>query len=173
MDQKKTLTQLVSTELDIIRQLYDGGGEITPEIAALMEITAENLPKKVDAYSYRMDRLDMEVAFLKARSDEILQIVKRFQTMKDRMKDSIKFAMESLQVTELSGDDRRFKLSASAPRVDIFSENDLPGSFVREKVIHEPDKDLIKEALKRGEEVPGARLLEVHSLRTYTAKKGE
>ena len=43
---------------------------------------------------------------------------------------------------------------------EIYSENDLPREFFAEKVTYSPDKAKIKEMLKEGVVIPGARLEE-------------
>lgn len=172
MEQSKTLVQLVGDELEIIEKLYASGGEITPEIEAAMQVAADQLPAKVDAYSYRMDRLDVEVAYIEMKRDEIAQVLKTLKKAKDYLKENIKAAMLTLDKMELSGNDRRFKLSAVRPSVDIHDESLIPSKFIKEKITFEVDRDAIRKALDGGEEIPGARLIQTYSLQSYRAKKG-
>ena len=48
--------------------------------------------------------------------------------------------------------------------VEIFDEDSIPTNFMRKKVTFEPDKTAIKDAIKKGEEIPGAMLVDRQSM---------
>ena len=52
-----TLFQLTERASQIEEALYETGGEITPEIEALMTETAAELPAKVDNYNALIQKL--------------------------------------------------------------------------------------------------------------------
>lgn len=49
-------------------------------------------------------------------------------------------------------------------RVDVFDSDELPDRFTVEKVTQAVDKRAVMDALKAGEDVPGARIVETQSL---------
>ena len=48
--------------------------------------------------------------------------------------------------------------------VEILDEDSIPTNFMRKKVTFEPDKTAIKDAIKKGEEIPGAALVDRQSM---------
>ena len=70
-----TLFQLTERASQIEEALYETGGEITPEIEALMTETAAELPAKVDNYNALIQKLG-------AMSDNCDKEIKRLQALK-------------------------------------------------------------------------------------------
>jgi hypothetical protein len=64
--------------------------------------------------------------------------------------------MESVEMGKLEQPDFTASIRSVPPKVEITDEAALPDSYVR--VVRSPDKTAIKDALKRGEPVPGAVL---------------
>ena len=151
--------------------LIESGGELTPEIEAMLTVKEVNLPEKVDGYEAIMDRLDSLEGMYKERAKMFSTAAKSLGMAQDALKERLKFAMKELGVTELMGNDIRFKLSASKPRLVIEDEKLVPKEYKQETVMIEVKKDLLTEDLKIGS-VPGARLEESVSLRKYVNKKG-
>ena len=48
--------------------------------------------------------------------------------------------------------------------VEIDNEEEVPKEYLKEKITYTPDKTLIKQAIKEGKEVKGARLIERNNL---------
>jgi hypothetical protein len=84
----------------------------------------------------------------------------------------MKFAMNEMGVTELQGNQFKYKLSPSAPSVEIVDENQLPAIYCREKVVLTGDKDAVKKhVLESGEEIPGVRINRGMTLRVSIVKE--
>ncbi len=152
--------------------LIEAAGEVSPDIEQALSAATIMKERKVDAYAAILARLE---SIKKERSDEAelhAKISNAASRTMEYLKDNLKHAMLALDVTELEGDRSRFKLSRSAPKIDIDLER-LPSGYVNKVVTYTPNRELIKEDLKAGKEVVGAMLVEVYALRKSVKKPKE
>lgn len=91
--------------------------------------------------------------------------IKNFQARSDRKaarierrRGAILAALEIVGLTKKELATATLSVSAGRPKVIITDETALPNSLFRKRMIHEPDITAIAEALKAGEDVPGAIL---------------
>jgi len=102
---------------------------------------------------------DMVEAHAKALLDRVKTARKRSEWLKQYLQSH----MAACGITEIAADDGTFKASLAIGRdesVDVFEPGLLPQDYMREiPAKYEPDKALIKKAIKDGYEVPGARLV--------------
>lgn len=166
-----SLVKIVKEVASLETMLIESGGELTPEIEAMLTVKEVNLPEKVDSYEAMLDRLSVIESLYKERAKLFSQAAKSLGNAQDTLKDRIKYAMKELGVTELLGHDIRFKLSSSKPKLVIEDEKAIPKEYKAEVITVEVQKDKLLEDLKIGS-VEGARLEESFSLRTYVNKKG-
>ena len=73
--------------------------------------------------------------------------------------------MDSAGFTEMQIGTKTAKIQKNPPKVVIFDEQDLPAKFVEIVQTQRINKVAIKEALKAGESVDGARIDQGFSLR--------
>lgn len=137
--------------------------ELTPELEAALLINQDQLQVKAGNYA-------KVIANIQSDSDSIEAEIKRLKAMKDTKDRSISRLKEALRDAMLvSGIDKiessLFKLSlrrSEAVEVDVVEA--LPNAFQNVKNVVTADKVAIKEAIKRGENVMGARIIENFSL---------
>jgi seryl-tRNA synthetase len=137
--------------------------ELTPELEAALLINQDQLQAKAGNYA-------KVIANIQSDSDSIDAEIKRLKAMKDTKDRSISRLKEALRDAMLvSGIDKiessLFKLSlrrSEAVEVDVVEA--LPSSFQSVKNVVTADKLAIKEAIKRGENVMGARIVENFNL---------
>ena len=137
--------------------------ELTPELEAMLVINQEQLQAKAGNYA-------KVIANIQSDSDAIDQEIKRLKAMKDskdraitRLKDALREAMLVSTIDKIESP--LFKLSlrrSESVEVDIVEA--LPSQFVNIKNVVTADKVAIKEAIKRGENITGARLIENFNL---------
>ena len=166
-----TLKSIRSDIIALEELLLENNGEVNETLETWLQINEKNLAVKIDAYVYFLDQLEQGAAFFKSKSEEALQAKKQYEAMIERMKNNIKFTMQELNTDELRGNEYRYKLSRSKPKVEV-NEEQIPASYLKEKITYSADKDLIKQDLDKGIEIEGARLIENYSLRSYLIKKG-
>lgn len=170
IEKKSTLPSLVLEASELIQKIIDAEGEITEEVEnALAEVEAK-LSVKADSYAVIMDRFKLESDYYKEKGKELTELAKRLSNASDRMKEAIKFAMLKLKTNEIQGEDIKFKLSLSKPKL-VIDEAKLPGEYKVQVVSYIPDKEKIQTALNLGDDVAGAHFETSHSLRKYAGGK--
>lgn len=154
----KTLPALIKEASDIANLLAETGGEITPEIEAIIDQNGVELSAKVDAYWFVMQELEARASYAKMRSGEWdaagLACAKAYDSMKER----IHHAMKSLDLPEIQGREVLFRRQANPPKVVIDDEKKIPGSYFVSEVKTTLDKKKLGEDLKSGQEVAGAHI---------------
>lgn len=158
----------ISSEL---RNLYDKlengegvdleTGEIEPELVNALAVNQQNLQTKgidigyvIKSFDDEIDLYDREIKRLQERK----QVLKNAQ---ERVKNNLKNAMEEFGIVEIKGGTLKINFRKSES-VEVDNVDLLDDKFKRIKV--EADKTAIKQAIKSGEEVKGARLVENNNL---------
>lgn len=162
----KSLVSIVNEAISIERLLIESGGEITPELSDALAVNAGTLADKVDGYVHILERFEDLETHYKSRAEFFKKIAEHCKKAQDRLKENIKFAMQELEVTDLHGNDMRFKLSPTPGVMVIEDEDMVPVEYKNEVISTVIDKKALKDALKNGE-VPGAKLVPGYSIRSY------
>lgn len=136
-------------------------GEIEPEIINQLSITKEELQQKSIDYAYVIKSLDDNLDAYDKEIKRLQEQKKRIENAKQRMIEIVSNAMLDFGIVEVKGDTLKLNFRTSET-VEVFDELLLDDKYKRVKV--EPDKVAIRKALKNGEEVQGARLLENKNL---------
>ena len=137
--------------------------ELTAELEKALIINQDQLQAKAVNYA-------KVIANYQAESDAIDQEIKRLKSMKDSREKKIEWLKESVKKAMLvSGIEKvespLFKLAlrrSEAVEVDLVEA--LPNAYQNVKNVVTADKVAIKEAIKRGENITGARLVENFNL---------
>jgi len=165
----KALMVLVQESAALETALIESGGEITPEIEALLVVKDLHLPEKIDSYAMVTDRMDAVAQFYKLKADMFLRMAKSAESVIDRCEANIKAAMTAMATDEIKGNDIRYKLQKSPPACEIPDENLIDAGYKITQTITKVDKKRITEDLKLGVPVLGAKLTYGTSLRRYAA----
>ena len=137
--------------------------ELTPELEEALIINQDQLQAKAINYA-------KVIANYQAESDAIDHEIKRLKSMKDSRDKKIEWLKESVKKAMLvSGIEKvespLFKLAVRrSESVEVDLVEALPNVFQNVKNVVTADKVAIKEAIKRGENVTGARLVENFNL---------
>lgn len=149
----------LSGMLDLI-QVDEETGEIEPATLESVQIASE---EKIIATAMYIRRLD---ALNKATKETIQDLQERVRADSKRI-EALKYlmtkAMDSLQYTEVKSPEVTLSFRKSSS-VEITDSDALPEQFLRTKTVVEPDKAAIKNALKAGEKIQGAQLVESRNL---------
>ena len=157
-----SLYQIEKEYMILAQQIIDLDGDVTPELAAQLEISEAQLEHKGRGYGFVIKQAESEI-------DQIDLEIKRLQGLKasrskmvDRMKETLKTAMEMFGVTKIESP--TLKLSFSKSESVEVDESILPSEYFVEKVTKSPDKAKIKYYLKQGDSILGAKLVENQNL---------
>ncbi len=137
--------------------------ELTPELEEALIINQDQLQAKAVNYA-------KVIANYQAESDAIDQEIKRLKAMKESRDKKVEWLKESVKKAMLvSGIEKveslLFKLSVRrSESVEVDVVEALPSAFQNVKNVVTADKVAIKEAIKRGENVFGARIIENFNL---------
>ena len=162
-----SLWQLTQEDLSFISLMEENGGELTDEIAEELAIRRDNFQHKAEAYAKFILKLESE-------SDQAAAEIKRIQALKKakentvaRLKETLLAALMVFTEEDAKGI-RRYetplaKLSTrKSQAVEVLDEQLIPADFWVIK--KEVSKSTISQAIKDGEEVPGAQLKDNISL---------
>jgi hypothetical protein len=169
----KTLKDLVIHSNRITEILAETGGELTPELESEIAHVDLALPQKVDGYVVTLDRMMAEAEYFKLKAEEFLAVSKGIVNARELLMGHLKACMEMMQVSEIQGNDWRFKIQSAAPAVKISNEDLIPKEYTREVVEIKIDKKRIAEDLKLSVPVPGAHLETTTYVRSYVNKASD
>lgn len=148
-----------------LRVIYDeiemADGELTEETAAKLEIAQDQLNDKAEAYCKLIRNVSAEADALKAEADRLTKRRKSLENLQTRLKESLRCAMMVSETPKM--DAGIFKLSLrKSEAVDIMDEAAVPDTFCTFE--RKVSKSAIKDFIKQGGEVKGAKMIENISL---------
>lgn len=146
-----------------VRELLD---QIDPETGELPEgyedARAIVVSKAVAVTAYLLES-DRSIESVKSYIKDLNAKVKAEERRQEWLRRYLQEHMAAAGISEISDERGVFKATLAVGRdesVEVFDEAQLPDDYLREiPAKHEPDKTLIKRAIKDGYEVPGARLV--------------
>lgn len=156
-----SLYEIQQEYLDIEQALFESGGEVTDELAEAMALNESDMHEKADAYAHIINQKEGRIAALDAEIKRLQDRKKVERNSIDRLKDRLAQAVSMFGAFDTTLHKYSNRKSTS---VEVDSVDELPPVFVVEKVSRSADKAEIKKALKAGDNVPGARLVEKESV---------
>ena len=168
----KSLSLIIAEANQIEAMLIDVGGELTAEVEMMLRCNQNELEKKTDSYAFIIDRMNNIAEFYNDKALEFKRIADSAHSVAFKLKENMKFAMESGNLTEIIGEDFKFKIQNSPPSCVIESEKAIDGKYKVTETITKIDKKAILEDLRNGKSVAGASLKQGTNLRKYPNTKG-
>jgi hypothetical protein len=162
-----SLWQLTQEELSFIALMEENGGEVNDEIMEDLAIRRDNFKDKAEAYAKFILKLESEAEQAAAEIKRIQALKKAKENTVLRLKETLLAALMVFTEEDAKGI-RRYetplaKLSTrKSQAVEVLDETLLPSEFWVIK--KEVSKSSISQAIKDGEEVPGAQLKDNISL---------
>lgn len=163
-----TLPELVGQASKIHQMIVEANGELSPELEQALSRVDLAVATKIDSYAYLERWFESQSSFYKSEADRYSKVSKALMNARERLRNGIKYAMQTLGRDEVQGMTTRYKLAGTQPSLEV-NEALLPMEY---KVIqYVPDSAKIRAALKEGVNIPGAALVPGVALRSYAAKK--
>ena len=172
MSDKLTLQEIANITNQLEESLIENDGQITPEIAQMLEVKETKLPEKIDRIGGLMDRMSYLADYYKSKADTFNKMAKSALKINEFLKLNLSNAMKSLDTQELTGRDTKFKLQKSPIKLLIVDEELIENKYKIQTVITEIDKVKLKEDLMKGEYVHGAMLVQDNHIRQYVNTPG-
>jgi ATPase subunit of ABC transporter with duplicated ATPase domains len=137
--------------------------ELTPELDQALMLNQNQLQTKGGGYAKIMANKQANVDGATAEMKRLKAYIEQEQKKIDRLKNAMLQSMLITGIEKLESEFWRFSVRRSeAVEVDIVEA--LPSEFRNIKNVVTADKVAIKEAIKRGENIIGARIVENFSL---------
>jgi hypothetical protein len=154
------ITEDIRLRLDA---LLDSDIELTEEEQACLfgRIKDEAKDKQLAVAAY-IKNIEAEIKSMEKYQDEMQERVVKFSNKASKLKDYLKYSLDSLGLEKVEGIEFDISIKKNPPSVLIEDESVLPAFFIKEEVsvIKKIDKKLIAERLKQGEKVAGCDLVQ-------------
>lgn len=151
------LFEIAQEELDLLNEIEEIEGEITPELEERLKINEANMAKKMEGYCKLILWYDTQILAAKEETERLRKLIKRAERSQEWMKGAMLDVMVGLDKPKVSAGTFTVGTRKSTA-VNIIDEYSIPVRY--EIVSVKIDKAAIKDAIKNGEEVPGAQLVE-------------
>jgi len=149
--------QIEKEYLELANQLIESGGECSPELELQLTINQEQLEQKARGYGFVVKQMESDVSIIDAEIKRLGELKKaRLKTI-ERLETTVANAMQLYQINRLETPTLKISFRKSES-VEIDDESAISFAYLKEKITYTIDKTAIKEAIKKGEVVAGARL---------------
>ena len=129
------------------------GKEAFDALAVDAQVKVENCAKYVKV-------LDAKIAAMKEASSAIQSRIKAAEKSQEFFKTCISRYFDVAGITLIESPEILIKKAKNPVSVEILDESMIPAEFIKTKTVSSISKTDIKNALKAGQDVPGAKLME-------------
>lgn len=148
--------------LELMRQIEASEGEITPEIDQALQLSQEELQGAAIDIGFIIKKLDYDEDVVAQEIERLTNLKHKITKGKELLKNRLSQSMQLFGIERI--DSPTLKLSfRKSVAVEISDEMEIPAAYFNQPP-PKPDKTKIKEAIKAGELVPGAELVERKNL---------
>ena len=157
-----TLYELETYLTELFTQLQEAEDEPTPELQEQVTVYFQDAVAKRDRCGQFLLHLESVETSIDNEIDRLKKRKVSIKNARERFEGYILAVMERIGVKRLDGATYSFLAKKNPPAIEITNVTDLPPIYFRQKPPPppEPDKRAISDALKIGEDVPGARLIQ-------------
>lgn len=162
-----SLYQLTHEYRDLLHTLSDMDIDAqtvldTIESTGLQESIAQRTQSRV----FVMRSMRAHAEMIDAEIKRLSKLKKHYEQRADALESSTLALLQSADIHVVEGDLMVVKIRSNPPSVEVFDPDQVPTEYLRtpEPPPPAPDKTAIKDALKRGIDIPGARLIQTQRL---------
>ena len=155
------LYQIEQNYVDLVEKLIDNEGELTPEIEQSLAEIKTAIEKKGENIAYIVKSMDYDTSVLTSEIDRLRRKKLAIEKSQERLKEYLGNAMQIMELGEIKTPLIKINFRKSEA-VEITDEEKLPSDCVIWK--RSINKIMIKQKIKTGEYVPGAKLVEHSNL---------
>lgn len=147
----------------IIDSVDEETGEIDTELANALTVKEEEFDQKAIGVAIVGRRLNTTVDEIDAEIERLTALKKVYKARAERLENAVATACERFGKTKIDGIGARISFRKSE-RVVIDNETEIPDEFIDVKMTKKPSLTRIKDAIKQGQDVKGARIETVQNL---------
>lgn len=159
----KTTADLLREKENLFLEIANAHGELSDEFELKLLENVNAIAVKADSIQYVVKKLEAEEQFLKDQAKAYSDAAKARANTVKRIRERIKNLMIEFGETSIKGLSTEFYTTAARQGLEV---DGLPDGYTMVVTETVADKDRIREALERGETIPGCRLTNGTALRT-------
>ena len=141
----------------VIDTLDSETGEVDLEAVTALEVKKEEFAAVAINYATVIRMIGARKIEAEAEIERLTAIKNKLGQVVDRMKNELSMACQGLGFDKINGLTAAISFRKSEQTI-IDNAEMLPSEFVKEKITYAPDKTAIKNAIKAGQDVPGAHI---------------
>ena len=157
----------------IEQELIAHGGEVTPELEALLEFKSYDDLELKDCIDYHLmasDRLSKSIEYFEEQINALKKVQDALTKAQSRMEANLTAQMHALNLERLDGLYYKVSFRSTPPAVDILDETAVSPEFKQIKITETIKKKEISEFLKKGGQLEWARLTQSKVLKIERQK---
>ena len=153
------LYQIESEYLQLADTLIENGGELTEELELALLINKEQLQVKSAGYAFVIKDKQAENDYIDKEIERLTNLKKVRVNAIERLKTSIKQAMELYDIEKIESNTITITLAKSPASVLIENEDLIPKKYLQKETVTKVLKKEISNDLKAGLKIKGASLV--------------
>jgi hypothetical protein len=158
----KSMYEISREAMDIVSALEETGGELTPAIEVALRINQNELQEKSINYANAIEKLSNDLNYIDMKIKKYQQFKKTTEKIIQRLKETVVHNLQIYGIEKI--ETPTMKISIRRSEAVEVHENFHEDIYMIKKVTYTPDKTRLKEAIKRGQNIEGARIIENYNL---------
>lgn len=151
----------LTDDMKALEELLEADTEGQEEAAALIQNEIIGMLKsKTDNIVYFNEYLEDLVEKVDKRAKQLQDLKKTLNNKIESFNNYVLYCMDKLEAPELRGEIKKIKVVKPTKAVEIDDIDQIPVEFIKVKKEVSPMKAEISKAIKAGQQVPGARLVD-------------
>lgn len=168
MSESESIYGIASRHANLLSLLSDdsiNNDEFSTTIQEAIQATEGELEAKCSNGIGFLRFLDDKIAAVEAQEKRIKDYKAFLKGRQDAVKNAFMNGLKLAEKQEVITDNGVMKLRKNPPKVVVYCADMVPEEYMRKTITFTPDKVAIKEALQKGEAIPGARLEQGENLK--------
>lgn len=143
-----------------VNKLIESGEATAEELADTLESITDTIDVKADNYAKIIRMQEGNINTLDAEIKRLTAFKASINSNIDKLTSNLKFAMEATGKTDIKTDLFKIKLAKNPAKLQLIDETKIPEDYFRVDFIRVLDKNAVKDAIKNGEIIEGAELIQ-------------
>lgn len=154
----QSLYELTAEHQQLMNMAAENDEDFAAALADTLDAQSDQLEDKIEATIIVSRQLEADAEACKAEAKRLTERAKAFERNAQACKDRVLWAMEATERKSVKRQLFTITRAAGRPVAAIDDADALPDDYFVTKTTTSPDKELIIDALKGGEDVPGCHL---------------
>lgn len=143
--------------VDLLNSVNEETGEVDVDLTNILAVKDEEFNQKAIAVATVQRRFDSDVSEIDAEIKRLQAMKERARGVSERLKNSLSEACQRLGKDKIDGVSAKISFRKSE-KVVAYNEEEIPEEYFNVTMTKKPDLKRIKDAIKNGVEIAGARI---------------